>query len=152
MENLDTERSARPVWWNDEHTSGWERVKEAFHRDWEQTKADFSKKHGKELKQNAKDTVKQAVGADPVPPADMPNPKVDKDWNKSEPAARYGYGARNKYGTEFASWDDRVELKLKKEWDEFKSDRKWDEAKPDVRAGWDYATQPKDTTPPRSTH
>ena len=157
MENLDSERgtSFRPGWWDDHHTSGWDRVKEAFHRDWEQTKADFSKKHGKELNQNAADTVKQATGADPVPPENKPTPKPNKgmktdkrDWTATEPAARYGFGARSKYGMEHKVWDDKLETKLRTEWDAFKTDRKWDEAKRDVRAGWDFS--PNDDT--RSTH
>ena len=71
-----------------------------------------------------------------------------RDWTTTEPAARYGFGARNKYGTEHKAWDDKLETKLRSEWDTFKSDRKWDDAKKDVRAGWDFS--PNDDT--RSTH
>ncbi|MDP2310220.1 MAG: hypothetical protein Q8P18_29660 [Pseudomonadota bacterium] len=64
-----------PRWWGDAHTSGWERVKEAMHRDWEQTKADFSGgKSGKELRQDAGDTVGQALGNQRIPAGDRPNP------------------------------------------------------------------------------
>jgi gas vesicle protein len=61
-------RPRSPQWWSDQHTSAWDRVKEAFQRDWEQTKADFSSHGGQELNQNVADTVKQAVGSAPVPP------------------------------------------------------------------------------------
>jgi len=56
-----------PAWWTDRHTSSWERVKDAFRRDWEQTKADLSGQPSS-LNQNAGDTVKQAMGTEPVPP------------------------------------------------------------------------------------
>lgn len=67
----EPDRSARPPWWNDTHASRWDRVKEAIRRDWEQTKADFSKTGGAELNQNIGDTLKQAVGAAPLPPPSM---------------------------------------------------------------------------------
>ena len=46
-----------PQWWSTQQTSTWERVKEALARDWEQTKADFSNEYGKDLDQDAVDTV-----------------------------------------------------------------------------------------------
>lgn len=49
------------------------KVKEALKRDWEQTKHDFNKKAGRELNQDVDDTVKQATGADPVPPRNIPS-------------------------------------------------------------------------------
>jgi hypothetical protein len=76
--------AARPAWWNDAYTSDWDRVKEALRRDWEQTKADFSIGHAVELNQNAADTIKQAVGNEPVPPpmvktrADTPSQVADQ--------------------------------------------------------------------------
>jgi len=30
-----------PTWWNAEYESGWDRVKAAFKRDWDQTKHDM---------------------------------------------------------------------------------------------------------------
>ncbi|MDB4930701.1 MAG: hypothetical protein JWM10_3185 [Myxococcaceae bacterium] len=65
---LETNLASRPQWWTDKHTSTWDRVKEALRRDWEQTRADFSADDAVDLNQNAADTVKQAVGAQPLPP------------------------------------------------------------------------------------
>lgn len=45
-----------------------EQIKEALKRDWEQTKRDFSRKHGQELHQKIGDTVKQVFGKEPIPP------------------------------------------------------------------------------------
>ena len=49
------------VWWSKDNDSGWEKVKEAFHRDWDQTKHDFGG-NPPDLKQDVPDTVKQAAG------------------------------------------------------------------------------------------
>ncbi len=88
--------TTRPAWWNDQHTSDWDRVKAALRRDWEQTKADFSVDGAVDLNQNVVDTVKQAAGKAPVPPppmktrADTPGQvadrveKVVKDRSKAE--------------------------------------------------------------------
>ncbi|MFL5320033.1 MAG: hypothetical protein ACJ790_10300 [Myxococcaceae bacterium] len=48
------------------------KVKEAFKRDWEQTKHDITRK-GTDLNQNVGDTVKQAAGKEPVPGPATPN-------------------------------------------------------------------------------
>ncbi|EYF06344.1 hypothetical protein [Chondromyces apiculatus] len=127
-------QSTNPAWWNDEKTTAWDRVKEALRRDWEQTKADFTKHQGQELNQDVGDTVKQAVGKEPIPPPGMPN----VDWDHVEPGMRYGWGAASHYKDE-ADWDDRVEGKLKEEWNDLKSGRTWDETKDAVRRGWDSA-------------
>ena len=42
-------------------------VGEALERDWEQTKSDLPGLEGKDLDQDVDDTVKQAVGDEPVP-------------------------------------------------------------------------------------
>ncbi|WP_437940544.1 hypothetical protein [Sorangium sp. So ce341] len=127
-------QSINPRWWDEHKTSGWERVKEALRRDWEQTKADFTNNKGQELNQDVDDTVKQALGKQPIPPRHVPN----SDWDDVEPGLRYGWGAAGQY-TEHRDWDDRVESKLREEWNDLKSGRTWDEAKSAVRRGWDSA-------------
>jgi hypothetical protein len=133
-------RLRSPKWWTDQHTSSWDRVKEAFRRDWEQTKADVSKK-GQDLNQNVGDTVKQAFGKDPIPPAGVKtrpdDTKRDLDeWDTIEHQARYGYGARTQYP---GDWNDDLELKLRNDWDELGTGRTWEESRRGIRAGWDYA-------------
>lgn len=56
-----------PSWWTDQHSSTWERVKEALRRDWEQTRSDFSASDAVDLNQNVGDTVMQAAGTAPIP-------------------------------------------------------------------------------------
>jgi hypothetical protein len=129
--------NADPKWWSTEHTSVWERIKGALRRDWEQTKADLSS-GGKELNQGVTDTVKQAVGADPLPGPNQATPD-DDDWKTSEPGYRYGAGASHQYAKDEPDWNDRVEAKLKEEWADLRSGKTWDEAKSAVRRGWDRA-------------
>ena len=123
-----------PSWWNDSHTSAWERTKEALHRDWEQTKADVSDR-GKELNQDIGDTVKQAAGKQAIPPGDQPN--APDSWDRVEPAVRYGYGARQQYSGR--EWDDDLERQLQKDWSDTGNTSSWDRVKAAVRRGWDSA-------------
>lgn len=59
-----------PTWWTERHSSAWERVKDAFRRDWMQTKADFSVGDAQNLNQHVGDTLVQAAGTAPMPAAD----------------------------------------------------------------------------------
>ena len=58
--------SNRPAWWNDRYDSAWERVKGALARDLEQTKRDFGADRSAELNQDVGNTVKQALGKEPI--------------------------------------------------------------------------------------
>jgi hypothetical protein len=74
-----SQSSRNPAWWKQEHQSGWDRMAEAFRRDWEQTKADFTGgKKGHDLNQDVGDTLGQAFGKKPIPPTAQPNP-LDPD-------------------------------------------------------------------------
>jgi hypothetical protein len=134
--------SWKPIWWNDTHVSAWERVKEALKRDWEQTKRDFQLPDGHELNQGAIDTIKQALGTEPLPAHDKPNPpKVIGSWDEAEIPVGYGYNARHKYGTEHPIWNEGIELRLRSEWESNSPDaqhKPWDEVKPWVRHGYEF--------------
>ena len=121
----------KPTWWNEQkHGSAFDRVKVAMARDWAQTKKDFGAKTGKELHQDAGDTVKQMTGAEPVPPmtadAEMP--------------MGYGYAAKHQYGATHPTWNQELEGKLKTEWDlaKDKTGKSWDQVRDHVRYGYDY--------------
>jgi hypothetical protein len=132
-------RKNDPTWWNDQHSRSWDRVKEAFSRDWSQTKADFSKRRGRELDQSAVDTVKQAVGTAPIPPRDEPNDKpTGHSYEEAEPALRFGYGA-SAYYFDHDVWDASLEAKMRDDWSEISSDRDWKSVREHVRRGWDHA-------------
>jgi hypothetical protein len=64
-----------------------QRVRMALHRDWEQTKADFSSWRGQELNQTAIDTLRQATARAPIPPEGMPVPAPTKHPTRHTNAA-----------------------------------------------------------------
>ncbi|MBL9038855.1 MAG: hypothetical protein JNG84_10095 [Archangium sp.] len=127
-------------WKNEQHGQAWERVKDALKRDWEQTKADVGVSSGRELNQQVGNTVKQATGSEVIPPAGQPNAGAEKkpSWDDVEPALQYGFGAHEQYRTTFKTWDDTVESKLEKEWDEKQTGKPFKEVKPFVKRGWDH--------------
>jgi len=135
-----TVRMNKPTWWNEKHDGTWQRVKGALKRDWEQTKEDFTRRSKREdLNQDVGDTVRQAMGKEPIPPDHVPNP----DWDKVEPDYQYGVGARMQYGDEHKAWDDRLESKLRDEWKSIDDRGAWDDVKGRVRRGYEYNDRKK---------
>ena len=122
-----------PAWWTQDHSSAWERAKAALSRDWEQTKADVSDS-GRELNQDVTNTVKQAAGKEPIPPANVANPG---SWSEAEPGLRYGYGARAYHGG--GEWNDKLETDLGRDWEASNGAGTWDRVKATVRRGWEAA-------------
>lgn len=125
-----------PSWWTNEHETTWQRVKGAMKRDWEQTKADWSKA-GHELNQGVGDTVKQMAGKEPIPPADKPN------WEAVEPEYRYATGARVQYGKDHPRWDERLESKLAADWEAVKDGKAWSQVKARVEHAWKHGDEDK---------
>lgn len=129
-----TTTQSNPKWWTNENDSAWERVKAAFKRDWDQTKHDMGGDEP-ETNQKAGDTLKQAAGKQAIPPRGQINYEQDV-----EPAYRFGYGARSKYGTDESEWNDATESQLKQEWTDLYPTRKdrWQQDRESIRYGWDY--------------
>lgn len=114
-----------PTWWTQEHDSGWDRVKSAFRRDWEQTKHDFGSDSARDLQQSASDTVKQAAGKQQVAGV-----APSRSFDEVESALRFGHGAKGQYGS---SWDNDLETRLKGDYSgDFARDRDY------IRRGYDY--------------
>ncbi len=125
-------------WKEEKHGKAWDRVSEAFKRDWEQTKSDFGSKKGRDLNQDVGDTVKQAAGKEAIPSINQANPpKPDEQYDDVSPAMQYGFGARQEYGTQYKDWDDTLEQRLAQEWDDKKTGKRFDDVKPWVRRGWE---------------
>jgi hypothetical protein len=61
-------------------------------------------------------------------------------YEELEPAHRYGFGARSKYGAEYPEWNDALEMQLKGEWEEIAPARRqtWMQDRAAIRRGWDY--------------
>jgi hypothetical protein len=118
-----------PKWWNQENESAWGKVKEAFKRDWDQTKHDFG---GKEFDtdQDVDDTVKQAAGKQPIPSRGEPT------YEEVEDAYRFGYGARSHYGKQYGDWNDSLESQLRHDWEQTHADRGWNQYRNSVQVGW----------------
>lgn len=124
---------ANPQWWAPEYDTAWERVSAAIQRDWDQTVHDFGGDEP-DTDQDVDDTVAQAIGQQDIPPRGMPT------YEESEPAVRYGYGARRHFGAEYADWDEDLEAELETEWREMHPDEEssWDRFKGAIRRGWEY--------------
>jgi hypothetical protein len=130
MKNKST---SNPSWWTQSHESGWERVKAAFRRDWDQTKHDFGGKEP-DTDQDVNNTIKQAAGKEAIPPRGNPT------YEEAERAYRLGYGARSQYGERYSSWNDELEDELKRDWGEMdaESRRDWPRYRETVRRAWEY--------------
>ena len=134
-----TTNSYYPSWWNDAHTTAWSRIKDAVRRDWEQTKHDLDVRSGHDLDQSVTDTLEQAAGRAPIPPANQPNPHaLATSWDEVEGPYGYGYGARREYGRRHPEWSPELEEMLRTEWESDKAAarRGWDDVKHWVRQGY----------------
>jgi hypothetical protein len=110
----------RPKWYTDENDSGWNRVKAAFANDWEQTKHDFGSDSARDLKQDVDDTVKQATGS---PDA----------FENHEQAFRFGYAAQSHYRTQYPTWNNDLETRLRQDYGkDFDRDRSY------IRHAYEY--------------
>jgi ferritin-like metal-binding protein YciE len=113
----------RANWWAPEHSSSWDRVKAAFRRDWEQTKARVGAAPPPAGGQGVGDTIAQMAGKQEV---------VSGTFEADEPAFRYGYGAAHHYRDR--DWGPGIEDELRSNYGGL-----WEEARDNIRAGWDYA-------------
>ena len=110
----------RPNWYTDENEKSWDRVKVAFRNDWEQTKHDFGSKSAPDLKQDVDDTVKQAIGK-------------EDPFDRHEDAFRFGYGANRHFRTQYPTWNEDLESRLRGDYgDEFDRDRAY------IRRAYEY--------------
>lgn len=128
----------QPKWYTKEDETSWSKVKEAFRRDWQQTKHDFGS-GDPDLNQQVGDTVAQATGSKPVPPPNVKTPhntntaSVSEYRDSDESAYRYGYAAYNHYGDRLTA--DQAEETLRKEWGD---EADWERNREAVAHGWSY--------------
>jgi hypothetical protein len=121
-----------PEWWAAEYDSSWDRVKAAFRRDWDQTKHDFGGDQP-DTDQNVNDTVKQAAGKEAIPPRGVPT------FEENEPAYKFGYGARKHYGSQYQTWNDELESRLRNDWRTARGESDdWEKYRSAARHGWEY--------------
>lgn len=110
----------RPTWYTNDTDSSWDRVKAAFRNDWEQTKHDFGSNTAPDLKQDVDDTVKQAAG-------------TEDPFDRHEAAFRFGYGAQQHYRTQYPTWNNDLDTKLRQDYgNEYDRDRNY------IRRAYEY--------------
>lgn len=140
---MTTLNEVRPAWYTKDDDSAWERIKAAFRRDWQQTKHDFGGDEP-DLNQQVGDTVSQATGSKPIPPANTKTQHVDETGNvyteNDEPAYKYGYAAYRHFGNE-CDWCDDTESRLRSDWAD---DEDWARRRCAVKRGWQYAHDHRD--------
>jgi hypothetical protein len=137
--------TSNPSGWNSARDSGWDRVKEAVHRDWEQTKQDLHVAGGHELNQGVLDTLGQAANREAIPGNNRPNrPKVIGSWDEAEMPIGFGYDARRQYGAAHPGWNAYIEETLRAEWARRRdaSEREWGDVSGWVRYGYEYRPNP----------
>jgi hypothetical protein len=130
-----------PRFWTDEQQSAWDRVKDAFERDWLQTRSDLHL-GGADLGQSAKDTVKQAAGKEPV----ATTAEGSLGWEHARHAIRLGHGAAT-FWTEDDCWCDTLETRLRDEWNDLDTSIEWTEARPLVKHGWELGRKDVSSRP-----
>ncbi len=144
-------RYKNPAWWDPDDDFAWNHVKKAMKRDWDQTK------HGQggtapEARQNKNDNnaVRGAGGmrAFTFPPAGHPT------FEELEPAFRFGYGARLKFGGAYPEWDDDLEIRLAKDWRTMDPTRreKWEDDRNAILYGWFFEAQDSPAAAVRQTN
>ena len=132
----------QPGWWTPNEGSAWDRAREALRRDWDQTRHDFGSRYGQDLNQELTDTLRQAVGSEPIPPPHVAN--SEGAWS-DEAAVRYGYGAGlSPNYRDFKAWNHELESQLKKDWEAMDSHRPWEDVRLAVRYGWTRSPRPTD--------
>lgn len=123
-----------PIWWNQMHDRAWERVKDAFKRNWNQKnyeygvhpEVDQSRHTAKELTNRNVLNILSRLAF----------------YEEAEPAYCFGYGARLHYGVRFSEWNVELEFRLKADWEMADRRRRsrWLQDRELVLRGWDYAT------------
>lgn len=138
---MTTSQISHPSWYTKDDDTAWSRVKAAFQRDWQQTEHDFGAKVP-DLNQQVGDTVGQATGSKPIPPANTPTPHPSKSASsyrdQDEDNYRYGYAAYRHFVPSSEMDDDDWDVKESIIRDELADQRDWDQRREGIRRGWEY--------------
>ena len=137
-----------PSWWVERSESTWKRIKAAFRRDWEQTKADLTGgRAGEELDQHLTDTLRQMTGRDPLPIAHEPTGvdlEVETEPLQVSRAFELGYNAAAHYDGE---WTPTLESRLQAEWNQMSPGAFWDSHRTYIYLGWRHRRRFGEATP-----
>lgn len=135
-----------PRWWVERDETTWGRIKEAFRRDWVQTKFDLTDgRSGEELDQGLIDTLKQMAGRDPLPPKNEPT-GVHLEIAYPPLASRAFELGYNAAGHVTGEWNPQVESMLRDEWQTIAPDAFWTNHRAAVYLGWRHRRRYPDLT------
>ena len=111
-----------PPWWRREFDTAWDRVKDVFRREWDETHPDPDNEI---TAQPDEDVAANALREDP--------------YEEIESAYRFGFGAHRFYGDDYPAWDDALEALLMEEWSGLHpdDDDAWDRDADAIRRGWE---------------
>lgn len=119
-----------PIWWDVDNDFAWDHVKQEMKRDWEQAR------HGKKpnANRNTVHAIKRAGRVEAIPSLGWPA------FEELEPAFRFGYGARLKFGSEYPVWDSDFEIRLAEDWRAMDPTRKetWEQDRMAILYGWNF--------------
>jgi hypothetical protein len=119
-----------PIWWESDNDFAWDHVKLEMKRDWEQAR------HGKKpnASRNIIHAAKETSGIEPIPFLVRPS------FEQLEPAFRFGFGARLKFGSEYPEWDSNFEIQLAEDWRTMDPTRKekWEQDRMAILYGWNF--------------
>src|SRR5688572_26965635 len=141
MPSSKQRRYAEPVWWTVQHTLVWEQQLPSLRTDFERRAA--AENRARITHQGPDDAVLQKHAGTPrnidvehaYALADN-NWEVGTAWEQIEPGVRYGVGARTQY-PRYDRWNDELEARLRKEWEETNEPSTWQKLKRAVRHGFE---------------
>jgi len=122
--------SRNPSWWLREYDGQWEAARAAFRGLWERTP---------DLIYTAGQHENSATMYPPT--ASRP---VDGDFDRQEPAFRFGFGAQLRYGKEHDRWNARLAEQLHRDW-AATGREEWNQNLNAIRRGWTFASQRRPT-------
>jgi len=89
---------------------------------------------------DAQDTAAENIAKDrsKIDEAGARQDEAVAKWRDAEKDVRYGFSVRSQYPANY-SWDDKLEGKLRGEWEALDTDQSWSASRTSIRQGWDYA-------------
>lgn len=130
---MDKIAHKHPKWWTKQHDRAWRLAREALRTEWERLQADPGADAG--------DVEQQTAQAPP--------PEHEAGFEDCEAAFRFGFGARERFGTDFLSWNDNLQRRLEQEWQDMGGEDDWDEYLPAIRHAWEFGGRHDDQDGPR---
>lgn len=144
-------RPRAPNWWTREHDTAWQQTRDTVRDEWERHPADEATTTGSAVG----DFLTQMTGhpdlhyprgedhlgiaTSETAATTMGSAPSREDWERAEPAIRYGHGAYHQYGRDHTTWTEQLEQTLRREWTAMCGSDGWHDVREFVRHGWNSA-------------